>query len=235
MTTGNFHVQSCGLIWFLTNVYLVHAALVDAKYPTDAAFNLVIHRPRIAGGTLTIPIDSSVRLVKCSRKEASHNTIRLRYGKTRKCLVMRASDSLKREKWLVGIIQAMAAAQNLGPTSTVLDTSTETAPETASLHQFARVKEPSARVQLEASLTQSSVDTISSSADRLDHDFIPVLQLRVSSTSSAVAPIDMVQQRSSVDQVRTSSISHVQRRCAREHVSAAVQFLTSFGQGCSTS
>ncbi|KAF1775800.1 hypothetical protein GQ600_24581 [Phytophthora cactorum] len=64
---------------------------------------------------------------------------------------------------------------------------------------------------------QSSVDTISSSADRLDHDFIPVLQLRVSSTSSAVAPIDMVQQRSSVDQVRTSSISHVQRRCAREH------------------
>lgn len=53
-----------------------------------------------------------MRLVKCSRKEAAHNSIRLCYGSVlRKCLVMRASNSLEHEKWLVGIIQAMAAAE----------------------------------------------------------------------------------------------------------------------------
>ncbi|ETI43929.1 hypothetical protein F441_11199 [Phytophthora nicotianae CJ01A1] len=222
MATGKVHVQSCGLFWLLSNVYLVHAALVDTKYPTttDAVFNLIIRRPRFAGGNLSIPIDSNVRLVKCSRKEAPYNTIRLRYGKTRKCVVIRASDSLEREKWLVGIIQAMAAAQNLGLSSTILDSSTETASETASWHQSSPMKEPSARVQLEASLTMSSVDTISSSADRLDN-FIPLLQ-HVSNTSSVVADIDVIQHRSSVDQARSSSIIYAQRRRVREHVSAAV-------------
>ncbi|KAF4038851.1 hypothetical protein GN244_ATG08830 [Phytophthora infestans] len=223
MTTGRFHVQSCGLFWFLTNVYLVHAAVVDARYPTEAAFNLIIHRPRIAGGDLTIPIDSSVRLVICCRKEAPRNTIRLRYGKMRKCLVIRASDSLEREKWLVGIIQAMAAAQNLGPSATVLDTSPGTSFETAALHCFEPVKKPAAGAQLETSLVQSSIDTVSSSTDRLD-DVIPLLQ-RASSASSFFAPIDVIQHRSSEDQPRASS---AHRRRARQYVRSAMHFLTTF-------
>ncbi|GMF18998.1 unnamed protein product [Phytophthora lilii] len=147
MACGKFYVQSCGLFWYIHNyecvvaecvviltwcvfklfrllstVYLVQTALpafICAKRPTQAVFSLIIHRPRIAGGNLTIPIDAAVRLVKCSRREAAYNTIRLRYGETRKCLILRASNSLEREKWLVGIIQSIAAAQDLdnAPTS----------------------------------------------------------------------------------------------------------------------
>ncbi|KAH7481816.1 hypothetical protein KRP22_011218 [Phytophthora ramorum] len=114
MTCGQLHVQSRGIFWVLSTVYLMHVALPlfdSTKRPAQAAFNLVIQRSRIAGGTLTIPIDSTVRLVKCSGREAMHNTIRLRYGAMRKCLTMRASDSLEREKWLVGIIAAMGASR----------------------------------------------------------------------------------------------------------------------------
>ncbi|CEG41812.1 uncharacterized protein PHALS_12133 [Plasmopara halstedii] len=115
MPCSKLHVQSYGLFWFLSTVYLVHAAFFDTNLSTDTVFNLIVRRPRVAGGTLTIPIDSSVRLVKCSRGEARYNTIRLRYGISRKCLILRASDTLERDKWLVGIIQAMAALQNIGP------------------------------------------------------------------------------------------------------------------------
>jgi hypothetical protein len=99
---------------FLSTVYLVCNTLskrAGAKRLTQAAFNLIIQRPRVAGGTLIVPIDATVRLVKCSGREGKHHTIRLRYGATgaRKCLVMRASSSLEREKWLIGILAAMAA------------------------------------------------------------------------------------------------------------------------------
>ncbi|RQM12185.1 hypothetical protein DD237_002820 [Peronospora effusa] len=115
MTCGKFYVQSCGLFWFLSTVYLVQMAPLKTVWtdsPIQAAtLHLIIRRPRIAGGVLTVPIDSTVRLVQCSLKEASHHTIRLRYGRPhRKCLVMRASNSLEYDKWLVGIIRAMAAA-----------------------------------------------------------------------------------------------------------------------------
>ncbi|KAK1948585.1 hypothetical protein P3T76_000874 [Phytophthora citrophthora] len=118
---------------FMSTIYLVHTAFIGAKSPSDAVFSLVIFRPRIAGGNLTIPIDSGVRLVKCSRREASHNTIRLRYGKgkDRKCTAMRAVDSLEREKWLVGLIQAMAAAGSCTPSSTVLQTASEDSSHTS--------------------------------------------------------------------------------------------------------
>ena len=103
---------------FLSTVYLVQMAppkIAWTDSPIQAAtLYLTVRRPRIAGGALTIPIDSTVRLVKCSRKEASHNIIRLQYGSApHKCLVMRAVNSLEHEKWLVGIIRAMAAAATL--------------------------------------------------------------------------------------------------------------------------
>ncbi|TDH64784.1 hypothetical protein CCR75_007569 [Bremia lactucae] len=100
-------------VQFQSTAYLVHAASFDTTLSSDAVFNLIVHRPRISGGILTIPIDSTVRLVKCFRSEARHNTIRLRYGKEQKCLIVRVFDSLERDKWLAGIIRAIAAAQNL--------------------------------------------------------------------------------------------------------------------------
>ncbi|KAL3673982.1 hypothetical protein V7S43_001667 [Phytophthora oleae] len=131
----------------MSTIYLVHTAFIGAKRPNNAVFSLVIVRSRIAGYNLTIPIDSGVRLVKCSRREASRSTIRLRYGhgKDRKYIVMRPVDSLEREKWLVGLIQAMAAAGPCMSPSAVPQTLSEDASHT-------------------------SDDTISSSADHLDNN-----------------------------------------------------------------
>ncbi|KAG7388080.1 Mitochondrial fission process protein 1 [Phytophthora pseudosyringae] len=250
MSCGTFHVQSCGFFWFLSTVYLVHSAVVGSTRASDAVFNLVIHRPRIAGGTLTIPIDSSVRLVKGAAKEAPHNTIRLRYGHARKCLVMRASSSLEREKWLVALIQAMAAAQSLGdhvPTPTVLGSSLDFASQTATARQVPQpvkaqresLSTLTKRVQPARTFpspTPSSIDTVSSSADRLDADFIPVLERPFSSTASAVSPIDMVDPHtSSVDRAERSHKRHSHRRRARDSLSIAMQFLTTIGLGLATS
>ncbi|EGZ27659.1 hypothetical protein PHYSODRAFT_293433 [Phytophthora sojae] len=104
MTCGKFHVQSCSLIWFLSTIYLVRTAL--PKRNTEAAFNLVIQRPRVAGGTLTIPLDSTVKIVNDIGSDTARNIIRLEHGSSCKRLVMRASSSVEHERWLYAIATA---------------------------------------------------------------------------------------------------------------------------------
>ncbi|KAG1699772.1 hypothetical protein DVH05_012665 [Phytophthora capsici] len=102
MACGKLYVQSCNLLWFLSTVYLVHI--------TQGNFNLVIKRPRVAGGTLTIPLDLTVRISNPISKDREQNIIRLQYGPKATQLVMRAASYQDRKQWLVAIAAAMPAS-----------------------------------------------------------------------------------------------------------------------------
>ncbi|GMF20180.1 unnamed protein product [Phytophthora fragariaefolia] len=99
---------------FLSTIYLVRTALPRlplVKYTTAAAFNLIIQRPRIAGGTLTIPLDSTVKIVSGLSKDVAGNVIRLQYGPSNKNLVMRALSPSECGRWLNAIRQAVLESQ----------------------------------------------------------------------------------------------------------------------------
>ncbi|KAE9062781.1 hypothetical protein PF005_g29700 [Phytophthora fragariae] len=136
MACGKFHVQWCSLIWFLSTIYLVPTALPKlpvVKGTTEAVFTLVVKRSRVAGGTLTIPLDSTIKIVKSSSRDVERNVIRLEHGSTCKRLVMRASSPQEREKWLNAIRTAVSATQQCmqhvpAPTTTCSSASTPKRP-----------------------------------------------------------------------------------------------------------
>ncbi|TDH64785.1 hypothetical protein CCR75_007568 [Bremia lactucae] len=124
MTCGKLHIRSSHtLSYFLTSAELTclngnnsnryqgtvkldcttQTKLINLTCTTQAIYNLVIERPRIAGGTLTIALDSTIKFVKCSYKDIKLNIIRLHYGSSRKCLVLRALSSIEREQWMTAI------------------------------------------------------------------------------------------------------------------------------------
>ncbi|CAI5726829.1 unnamed protein product [Peronospora effusa] len=107
MRCGKLSVQSCSLLWFLSSVCLVCTAQPKLA-ASRAAFHLIIRRPRVAGGTLTIALDSTVKFVKGLRKDIEHHIIRLQYGSNGKILTMRASSSQEREYWVAAITAAMS-------------------------------------------------------------------------------------------------------------------------------
>ncbi|KAG6623183.1 uncharacterized protein IUM83_06256 [Phytophthora cinnamomi] len=119
MPCCKFQIQSHGIFWFLCPVYLVHIAVPapsSTRRPSPAVFTLVIQRPRIAGGFLTIPLDSTVKLLPCFGTDADRNTIRLQYDSTveeqTQSIVMCASSAAEREKWRGAITSAIDAAQD---------------------------------------------------------------------------------------------------------------------------
>ncbi|CAI5726833.1 unnamed protein product [Peronospora effusa] len=109
MRCGKLSVQSCSLLWFLSSVCLVCTAQPKLA-ASRAAFHLIIRRPRVAGGTLTIALDSTVKFVKGLRKDIEHHIIRLQYGSNGKILTMRASSSQEREYWVAAITAAMSTS-----------------------------------------------------------------------------------------------------------------------------
>ncbi|KAG2779193.1 hypothetical protein PC129_g23408 [Phytophthora cactorum] len=111
MTCGKLCVQACSLVWVLSTVYLVctpRAKIASTKHTTQAIHNLVVERPRIAGGTLTIPLDSTVKFVKSWSKDIEHNIIRLTHGSNSKNLVLRAPSPQEREQWMTAIASALS-------------------------------------------------------------------------------------------------------------------------------
>ncbi|KAL3673981.1 hypothetical protein V7S43_001666 [Phytophthora oleae] len=115
MACGKLEVQSCNLLWFLSTVYLVNITqpkFASAKRTTQMAINLVVQRPRVAGGTLTIRLDSTVRLVNTG-KDKEHNIIRLQYGSKAKHLAMRAARSHDRKQWSVALSAAISQSQQI--------------------------------------------------------------------------------------------------------------------------
>lgn len=102
---------------FRRSVYLV--CIAQPKLAAHATFGLIIRRPRIAGGTLTIALDSTVKLVEMTSKDTKHHIIRLQHGSNGNILTMRASSSQEHERWVVAIAAAMStsAYDRNGPTS----------------------------------------------------------------------------------------------------------------------
>ncbi|POM67397.1 Hypothetical protein PHPALM_16615 [Phytophthora palmivora] len=135
MTCGKLHVQACNFVWILSTVYLVCTAqpkLAGVENTTQAIFNLVIQRPRIAGGTLTIPLDTTVKVVNALSKDTKHHIVRLRYGSKHKKIAMRASSSHECEQWLLAITAALSPPQSVKYSSSTgsspnLSTNTHTA------------------------------------------------------------------------------------------------------------
>ncbi|CEG41811.1 uncharacterized protein PHALS_12132 [Plasmopara halstedii] len=97
------------LFRFLCTVHLVHAKSLKIKCSNKAPYILVINRPRIIGGTLVIPLDSTVKFVKNLNKDIECNIIRVAYGSNGKKLILRASSSSKRDYWLAVIIASIKA------------------------------------------------------------------------------------------------------------------------------
>ncbi|KAI9910612.1 hypothetical protein PsorP6_010366 [Peronosclerospora sorghi] len=112
MTCGKVSVQSCKLLWFPSTVYFVANAQPPPRASAPrATYHLVIQRPRVAGGTLTIALDSSVQLVNGFTKDSAYHIIRLQHGAHGQELVMRASSSHERERWLVALTAAMTSSE----------------------------------------------------------------------------------------------------------------------------
>ncbi|CAH0522663.1 unnamed protein product [Peronospora belbahrii] len=109
MWYGKLSVQAWNLMWFPSPVCLVCVAHLK-QAATCGAFNLVIRRPRIAGGTMTIALDSTVKLVNVFSKDAENHIIRLQHGSNGKLLTMRASSSQERERWLAAIAAALSTS-----------------------------------------------------------------------------------------------------------------------------
>ncbi|CAI5738965.1 unnamed protein product [Hyaloperonospora brassicae] len=109
MTCGKLLVQSCNLLWFPSTVYLLGAAQPNIAATKDStAFNLVIQRPRIAGGTLILALDATVKLIRENgMKDTDRHVLRLQYGPSSKHLILRASSAQERQQWLVAIAAAM--------------------------------------------------------------------------------------------------------------------------------
>ena len=100
------------LLWhdrFPSTVYLLCAAQPNIAATKDStAFNLVIQRPRIAGGTLILALDATVTLVQANgMRDTDRHVLRLQYGPSSKHLILRASSSQERQQWLVAIAAAL--------------------------------------------------------------------------------------------------------------------------------
>ncbi|EGZ27661.1 hypothetical protein PHYSODRAFT_293435 [Phytophthora sojae] len=210
--------------------------LANGYSSIEAPFNLIIHRPRIAGGRLSIPIDSRVRLVKCRRREAAHNTIRLRYGKTRECLVVRASNSLERSKWQIALIQAMAAAQDLekytAASTAPVTTSSKSAPTSRSATM---TREQVSRMYVENARAWSKPTT----ALRIygDVELLAAFQLpfaytvgTASSTTTCKRKLNVVPGPGICGSVSSDVGSQQPGRYRQEKLCIATQFLVAIGQ-----
>lgn len=103
---SHFSIRRCR---FQSSVCLVCTAQPKLA-ASRAAFDLIIRRPRVAGGTLTIALDSTAKFVKGLGKDTEHHIIRLQYGSNGKILTMRASSSQEREYWVAAIGAAMSAS-----------------------------------------------------------------------------------------------------------------------------
>ncbi|KAF4038852.1 hypothetical protein GN244_ATG08832 [Phytophthora infestans] len=111
MTYGKVYVQSCSRLWFLSTVYLActqQAKFAGSKHATQAIYSLVILRPRIAGGTMTIPLNFTVKFAKIRSRDVYYSTIRLTHGSSNKKLVLRASGPQEREQWVAAIAAALS-------------------------------------------------------------------------------------------------------------------------------
>ncbi|ETI43930.1 hypothetical protein F441_11197 [Phytophthora nicotianae CJ01A1] len=113
MTCGKLYVQSYGLVWFLSTVFLIctpQTKIAGLKHATQAVYmyNLVIQRPRITGGALRIPLDSTVKFVKNLSSDIERNIIRLTHGPNSKTLVLRASSPQELQQWLAAITAALS-------------------------------------------------------------------------------------------------------------------------------
>ena len=105
---------------FPSTVNLLCAARPEiAGTKQSTAFNLVVQRPRIAGGTLIILLDSTVTLTEEFSNDTDRHILRLQYGSNGKHLNMRSSSSQEHQRWLITITAAMSPPfhPDNGPTS----------------------------------------------------------------------------------------------------------------------
>ncbi|OWY98976.1 hypothetical protein PHMEG_00030113 [Phytophthora megakarya] len=93
-------IHSFGLLWLLTTVYIVRVAPMPwtaTKHSPSSTCSLVLQRPLVAGGLLRIPLNKTVRLLQCPKKDVKRNIIRLQYGPKRKHITMRAANAVERK------------------------------------------------------------------------------------------------------------------------------------------
>ncbi|KAJ8578868.1 hypothetical protein ON010_g332 [Phytophthora cinnamomi] len=229
-------MSECCVYRFLSTIYLVRAATpkLPATTSTKAAFNLVIQRPRVAGGTLIIPLDCTVKVVKDFSSDAAHNLIRLEYGLKSKRLIMRASSPLQRGRWLNAILTVLQQLVELVPSSTATCNSTSTSKSRQAPQLANRTKnsQPSRSTQ---PLQAHSTSTSATNATAMQRD----ANLASTRSFSACGKTGISRStpktarhapHSHHSQVAPTSSSYSLRRMLRQNIPDAIQFFTTVGQ-----